>query len=81
MEALREQGKRGRLLKRLVLASVESYIGRGQLGMAERWLEELVGPATESALDINDQLLRVRTLVARARIAYHAVHLRRLLRS
>ena len=75
IDGLSRQGKCGRSLRRLILALVEVDIGQGRLGIAEKSLEEVIHPQITAELDINDQLLRVRALIARARIPhYHCLY-------
>lgn len=71
IDIMKRHRKQGRLLRRLGLSSVEADIGQGRLETAERSLEELVNVETKHRLDINDQLLRVRALMARARISHY----------
>ncbi|KAL8296021.1 hypothetical protein RB600_001487 [Gaeumannomyces tritici] len=71
IEAMTKQEKRGRLLKRLILAAAEADIGRDRFGEAEARLEAMHDSKTTAPLDITDQLLRVRTLIAQARIPHY----------
>lgn len=71
INSMRQQGKRGRQLRRLILALVEVDIGQSRLKTAEELLEEAIDLETDAGLDINDQLLRVRALTARARIPHY----------
>ncbi|KAL1844676.1 hypothetical protein VTK73DRAFT_2048 [Phialemonium thermophilum] len=63
---------RGRLWRRVRLSMVEAALGRGfgSLDAAEDWLDELIARDLPVA-DITDQLLHVRTLMARARIPHY----------
>lgn len=71
IEALRNCGKRGKAIKRLILASIEADIGRGWFEEAERSIEEMIVCFSRMVdCDISEQLFHVRTLIASARIAH-----------
>ncbi|KAF3760117.1 hypothetical protein M406DRAFT_335309 [Cryphonectria parasitica EP155] len=61
---MEKHGKRGRLWRRLQLASVEVALGKGALEDAEKQLQ-LIGIAPP-VQDITDELLHVRSIMANA---------------
>ncbi|KAF3763565.1 hypothetical protein M406DRAFT_75460 [Cryphonectria parasitica EP155] len=69
---MEKHGKRGRLWRRLQLASVEVALGKGALEDAEKQLQ-LIGIAPP-VQDITDELLHVRSIMANARIQHCRGH-------
>lgn len=69
-ESTEDSEKRGRPFRRLLLASVEASIGLGKLTDAEAALQQLADIEPPGLDDINDQLLRIRRLMATARTAH-----------
>lgn len=67
---LSDAEKRGRPVRRLLLASVEANIGLGRQDIAESILQELVDVEPPGLDDITDQLLHMRRLIATARTVH-----------
>lgn len=74
MKIVKKNGNNGRPLNRLLLACIEADIGRGRFELAEKSLYEIMNTMASTGLDINDQLLRVRALMAYARIPHFQSH-------
>ncbi|KAH6996058.1 hypothetical protein BKA56DRAFT_650812 [Ilyonectria sp. MPI-CAGE-AT-0026] len=67
---LSDAEKKGRPVRRLLLASVEANIGLGRQDVAESILQELVDVEPPGLDDITDQLLHMRRLIAAARTVH-----------
>ncbi|KAK5626683.1 hypothetical protein RRF57_002398 [Xylaria bambusicola] len=74
MNIVRKYGKGGRPLNRLLLACIEADIGHGRFELAEKSLYKIISTMASTGLDINNQLLRVRALMAYARIPHYQSH-------
>src|SRR2546423_5067328 len=68
----RGSGTRSKALRRLLVSAIDADLGRGLYDSAESMVEEVETIYTTlSNLDVSDQLLHVRTLVASARIHHY----------
>ncbi|CAG9991149.1 unnamed protein product [Clonostachys byssicola] len=65
-----DKEKRSRPVRRLLLASVEASIGQGRLDEAESTLLELAEAEAPGPDDLTDQLMHMRGVIARARVAH-----------
>lgn len=69
IKTLREQNRKGRLYRRLLLASIEVDLGQERYFDAIASLDEVLRLQPTKHLDITDEILSVRATMARARLA------------
>ncbi|EEU39686.1 uncharacterized protein NECHADRAFT_42845 [Fusarium vanettenii 77-13-4] len=74
LENMREPDKRSRPCRRLMLASVEANIGQGRTDIADSTIQDLAMIEPAGLEEMNDQLLRMRRLMATARVAHQKGH-------
>ncbi|CAI6093635.1 unnamed protein product [Clonostachys chloroleuca] len=75
-----EKEKRSRPVRRLLLASVEASIGQVRLDEAESTLLELAEAEAPGPDDLTDQLMHMRGVIARARVAHERLDFREAIR-
>ncbi|KAI8667612.1 hypothetical protein NCS56_00898300 [Fusarium sp. Ph1] len=74
LENMRESDKKSRPCRRLLLASVEANIGQGRTDIAESIIQDLAAIEPAGLEEMNDQLLRMRRLMATSRVAHQKGH-------